>query len=267
MYLRVPDLLVPPVANPTMDEIRFWLRIMMEHSLFMQLGFPCTEANLIRQANEFQKNFQSLLKESETVPPSQFMAFVERAKILTENLRKFKRRVLHIIITCGFKLGGYNHPLLIDHISREAEYFILVLEKAQKGKSEYPFHSIIQENVFWLRIMGDHAKFIHSLLDQSERGLQHTVKAFSDEYDLLLAQARDLEGYLWDFQKIPALIRFQGEVKATTTRYRDFKAQAAELVDKCAILSLIPAPLADHVRREAEHFLMILETIEGELAH
>ncbi|TCP68748.1 DUF2935 family protein [Heliophilum fasciatum] len=265
--VKVPDLLVSPVSNPDMDEIRFWLRIMMEHSLFMKIGFPCTELELIRRAGEFQKGFQELLNESERVHPSQMADFIKKTIYWVECLRAFKRHVLHIVITCGFKLGGYNYPLLLDHISREAEYFLLVLRKAETGETGTPIQSIIQENVFWLRIMSDHSKFIRSLLDQSERQLANQSQAFSDEFDTLLAQARDLEGMLWDFKKIPTLSRFEGDVKGATRRLRDFKQAAKELLENCAALSLIPVALADHVRREAEHFLMIIDRIEHELAN
>ncbi|WP_207732419.1 DUF2935 domain-containing protein [Heliobacterium chlorum] len=265
-YVRVPDLILPPVSNPDMKEIQFWLRIMMEHALFMQLGFPCTEAEFIRQAIQFQRAFEELLKESECVQPAQFRDFVGRTIRLTEKIREFKRRVLHTVITCGLKLGGYNFPLLLDHISREAEYFLLVLHKVETGDTSIAYHSIIQENVFWLRIMGEHAKFIRSLLDQSERKIAQQAQAFSDEFDMLLAQARDLEGFLWDFPQVPTLPRFEEDIKSSTIRLRNFKKEAKELLERCAMLSLIPVALADHVRREAEHFLMIIDKIQRELS-
>ncbi|WP_170292147.1 DUF2935 domain-containing protein [Heliobacterium mobile] len=265
-YVRVPDLILPPVSNPDMEEIRFWLRIMMEHALFMRLGFPCTEADLIRQATQYQRAFEELLKESECLRPAQFKEFVERTIRLTEKIREFKRHVLHIVITCRLKLGGYNFPLLLDHISREAEYFLLVLRKVESGDTNIAYHSIIQENVFWLRIMADHSKFIRSLLDQSERRIAQQAQAFSDEFDMLLAQARDLEGFLWDFPQVPTLPRFEEDIKSSTTRLRDFKQEAKELLENCAMLSLIPVALADHVRREADHFLMIIDKIQRELS-
>lgn len=56
-------------------------------------------------------------------------------------------------------------------------------------------------------------------------------------------------------------------METATTRLRDFKATAKELHDRCAALALFPPLLADHVRREADHFLEILEIIERDLAN
>ena len=33
-------------------EIRFWVRIMKEHSLFIQLGLPCNRPDLIAEAED-----------------------------------------------------------------------------------------------------------------------------------------------------------------------------------------------------------------------
>lgn len=45
----------------------------------------------------------------------------------------------------------------------------------------------------------------------------------------------------------------------TTEKYRDFKAAGAEGITGCQIRSVILPLLADHVLREANHYLRILE--------
>ena len=45
--------------------------------------------------------------------------------------------------------------------------------------------AIIKENVFLLRIMGDHAQFIGHLLDPSERKLIDMARNFSYDFDQL----------------------------------------------------------------------------------
>ncbi|MGE5559576.1 MAG: DUF2935 domain-containing protein [Chloroflexota bacterium] len=265
MVIRVPDLIAPPVTNPDLDEIRFFLRIMGEHSLFIQLGLPCLEPQLISQAVQFQDIFRQLAMQAQKLTPAEIPAFAPTVAAAVENLRRFKRHLLQLVITCNLKLGNWNAPLLLDHISREAEYFLKVLQKIQTGSDELTIDSIVQENVFWTRIMSDHAKFIRSLLDPSERRFVEIAHQFSEEFQRLLAQARDIEGYLWDYQPIPTLPRFEGEIIDATKRIRDFKAEAAKLLEDCAALSVAPPLLLDHVRREAEHFLKILDTIQSRL--
>jgi hypothetical protein len=48
--------------------------------------------------------------------------------------------------------------------------------------------AIIDENVFPLKIMVDHAKFISPLLDPSERKLVEKARDFSQEFDKLMFQ-------------------------------------------------------------------------------
>jgi hypothetical protein len=166
---------------------------------------------------------------------------------------------LHLLLECRF--GGSLYPLLIDHISREAAYFLKVIDKLATGQTSPPIDSIVQENVFWLKIMTDHASFIRGLLDPSERRLYNVANDFTHEFDTLLAQARDIERMLWNFRPTNDLRRFEKDAENAAIRMRDFARQATELLENCAALALIPPLLADHIRRETEHFLEILELI------
>jgi hypothetical protein len=145
-------------------------------------------------------------------------------------------------------------------------YFLKILEKVHDGEMQYPIDSIVSENVFWLRAMGDHAKFILGLLDSSERELIGQATAFRDEFEQLQLHARDFDSMLWQFRPNNDFARFEQTVQNATVRIRDFKAAANELLERCAALALFPPLLADHVRREADHFLEILELIEADLA-
>jgi hypothetical protein len=263
MEIRTPDIIVSPVEDPTIDQIRFWLRIMREHAFFISIGLPCDQTVLIREAQRFVALFTRLQEEAaERIGEAVFPDFLRRVRAAVEELWAFKRRILHLMITCEI-VGGANYPLLIDHISREAAYFIKLLNKFIEGETDLlPIDSIVQENVFWLRIMLEHIKFVRGLLDPSERGLIAAAAEFNTEFDQLLAQARDLESMLWDFRPINDLRRFQNIVESATVRLRNFKRELFELLEECAALSIIPPLLADHVRREADHFLELIELLE-----
>ena len=264
MDIFCPD--VTPYVCPNMHEIRFWLRIMKEHSLFIKLGLPCDQEALIQEAEKFYRVFEDLEKRSQAVSCDfNFRCFVDDVKIAVTHLFTFKRHLLHLYIECKI-IGTTNYPLLLDHISREAMYFLKILEKVHDGEMKYPVDSIVSENVFWLRIMADHAKFVRGLLDPSERELVGQADAFSDEFDQLQLHARDLDSMLWHFRPNNDLARFEDTVEKATVRLRDFKAAATELLECCAALAVFPPLLADHVRREADHFLEILELIERDLS-
>lgn len=256
---------VKPFPELNMHQICFWLRIMKEHSLFIKLGLPCDQKELQEEAQQFYNIFQDLEKRSKQVQCDQdFVCYVDMVIVAVKNIFAFKRHLLLLLVECRIR-GGANYPLLIDHISREALYFLKLLGKIRDGEMKYPVDAIISENVFWLRIMADHLKFIRGLLDPSEREAFNQTQSLSDKFDQLNLHARDLESILWHSRVNNDFIRFEKTVTTSMVQLRDFKATAEKLIENCSVLSLIPPLLADHVRREAEHFLEILEQIQSEL--
>ena len=202
----------------------------------------------------------------------------------------YKSMVLKRLITCD--LGGSNYPLLIDHIRREAIRFRVILLRLQNGIKVPLAEQALQEEIFWLRIMGEHALFIAHLLDPSERLLIKQSVQFAEDFETLRLQAGDLESMevpqafenwllpeklagchlppgFGDLPKpflIPRLVRFNQEVIDLTKEIRDFKEIALQLIKACQVLSIIPPLLADHVLREAEMALDDLRVISRKIS-
>ncbi|WP_127583519.1 DUF2935 domain-containing protein [Paenibacillus koleovorans] len=252
----------------SLDEVRFWSRIMKEHSLFLKLGFRCEDTQLIQEANQFYSLFEDIERKAHTfdvgADPEQIRRFNAEVHTAVSHIWVFKRKVLGLVITCQMP-GANNFPLLIDHTSREAYYFRNRLEELNAGKLEPLPDAIISENVFFLRIMADHAKFIGHLLDPSERKLEEQARSFSNDFDTLLFQARDLESMKPQSQTVPLLDQFLDVNRISVKALRDFKKTAKELIDACRIKSIIHPLLADHVYREAERFLAIIDMLDASL--
>lgn len=51
--LKVRETMSDEFVERSLDEIRFWSRIMKEHSLFLRLGFRSEDTQLIQEANYF----------------------------------------------------------------------------------------------------------------------------------------------------------------------------------------------------------------------
>jgi hypothetical protein len=255
-------------VDRSLDEIRFWSRIMKEHSLFLRLGFRCEDTQLINEANTFYRIFEGIEQRSHTyggnTDPSSIHQFNIEVHTAASHIWAFKRRVLGLILTCQLP-GQNNFPLLVDHVSREANYFRNRLEELNQGKLEPLQDAIIDENVFFLRIMADHAKFIGHLLDPSERKLVEQARDFSHDFDQLLFQARDLDSMRPQSQTSPLLNQFLDQNRVSVKSLRDFKQTARDLIEQCKIKSIIHPLLADHVFREAERFLEIIVMFEGML--
>ena len=282
----------------------FFARIMKEHALFLEAGFPCCEKECIEKAEFFRKNFEELLRDTLkiaegnihtpvlssnelvtefTIPAEQrtqalsgipidskiseitcalhggcsskencslnrhVMQINERAHNLLNGLIRFKEHIL-----CKMKEGQLyttNYPLLIEHIMREAKLYRDIIEQLMSNR-RVSYQSFYETESFWNQIMMEHAWFIRGLLDPSEAQLIETADNFSKEYAVLLETACRQDC------RANALTEKSLE---ETLKYRDFKTAGTKGILDCQIASVILPLLADHVLREANHYIRLLE--------
>lgn len=172
----------------------------------------------------------------------------QRALRLLNGLIEFKEKILQEVGACN--LYTANYPLLIEHILREAKlYRQIVSELEQNGRISS--NDLRTAEVFWNRIMMEHAQFIRGLLDPTECELMETADSFADDYCRLLEEAKERDCCAMD--------DYTMKVMETTEKYRDFKAAGTEGIIDCKVRSIILPLLADHVLREANHYLRILQ--------
>ncbi|WP_347551366.1 DUF2935 domain-containing protein [Pseudalkalibacillus hwajinpoensis] len=255
-------------VSRSLDEIQFWSRIMKEHALFLSLGFSFNDSKLIQEAQQFIDLFEQIEEKLSTYSvnsdPQQIATFNMQVYQAATSIWAYKRKVLGLSLRC--EIISNNFPLLLDHTSREAAYFAKRLKELNEGKLQPTAAKIIKENVFFLRIMADHSKFIGHLLDPSERKLVDQAREFSHDFDQLVFQAIDLDSMRPQSETPPLLDQFLDENRVSVVALRDFKKAAKELIEECRIKSIIHPLLADHVFREAERFLHIIDMFEASLS-
>ena len=283
----------------------FFARIMKEHSLFLEAGFPCCEKELIEEASRFRQKFEELLwdilniaggnlhesvlnsgelvteftlpaekrtsslsgipidsritektlqldcgfVQAENRPLLQPIRRInERAYMLLRELICFKERILSMIKSG--RLFTANYPLLIEHIIREARLYRDIVEHLLTNRN-ICYRSFYETEEFWNQIMMEHAWFIRGLLDPSEAKLIETADDFSKDYERLLQTACRQDSRANSMTE---------RTLAETIKYRDFKAAGTDGILNGKISSIILPLLADHVLREANHYIRILET-------
>ena len=172
----------------------------------------------------------------------------QKAACLLDGLIAFKESILHDVKHCC--LFTANYPLLIEHIIREAKLYRSFVRELEKEGCLCP-QNMRDVELFWNQIMLEHALFILGLLDPTEAQLIKTADEFANDYACLLEEAS---------RKNCITIReLTQRTVEETMRYRDFKAAGTKGIVECNIASLILPLLADHVLREANHYLRLLQ--------
>lgn len=163
-------------------------------------------------------------------------------------LISLKEEILQKVLSC--RLYTVNYPLLIEHILREAKlYRNLVMQLERKGR--IIASDLGNVELFWNQIMMEHAQFIRGLLDPTECELMQSADGFAKDYCRLLEEAKE--------QDSRAGNACNEQSFHLTEEFQKFKTAGAEGITDCKIRSVILPLLSDHVLREANHYLRILE--------
>lgn len=164
---------------------------------------------------------------------------------LLDGLIGLKERILSNVLSC--QMFTMNYPLLLEHIIREAKLYRDFVRCLERDRDIDPQEMKGQEQ-FWNQIMMEHALFIRGLLDPSENELIETADSFAQDFNTLLARACEVNDR--------TIVR--REALAETQKFRDFKTAGVKGIEECRIRSIILPLLADHVLREANHYIRIL---------
>lgn len=295
--------------NQSLELNLFFLRIMKEHSIFLEAAFVIKDMNFINQADAFKNKFTELLSHAislsdgvisprvlaaneivtkytmaaERATQSATGIFIDSSLTSMENslspsignknismltdhvymlnnhslaavgmIIRFKANLKNDVLSC--KMFTTAYPLLIDHILREAIMFRDLLIKLQNGIELDIKKDILEQETFWNRIMSEHSFFIRGLLDPTEEELFDISNNFGKEFETLRKEASAMNKSSLDLSSLT------DNTLKETIKLRDFKSQATEGLLGCKIKSIIVPLLADHVLREANHYINLLES-------
>lgn len=162
-----------------------------------------------------------------------------------KNLINFKNDVLNRVLSC--KLYTLNYPQLIIHIMNEAKMYYNLLLRLE-NKEPFTANYIYEQELFWNKQMKEHAEFIRGLLDPTEKELIKSANNYANEYGEIMKNYSNNPSTLTDIS-----------LKETLS-FKEFKTVGTEGILTCKIRSIIIPLLADHVLREANYFIRILNS-------
>ena len=174
----------------------------------------------------------------------------ENASRLINSIIRFKTNILTNVLSC--RLFTVNYPLLIDHILREARLYLSMVQRLQRRERINVEQEELEQEHFWNRIMAEHSKFIRGLLDPTEEELIMAADNFADEFDQLTQEAKQAID-----RTIPISNVTEDSLNATR-EIRNFNTQGTQGLIECRIKSIIIPLLGDHVLRESNHYLRLL---------
>lgn len=190
---------------------------------------PKISSNILNYVNQLNSNAQRLLG----------------------GLISFKERILDGVLSCT--LFTVNYPLLIEHIIREAKLYLSLVNDLE-NRVDIDSKDTRETELFWDQIMMEHALFIRGLLDPSEEELIDTADEFAEEFKELMEESQAMTS--------ATINSVTNNTLNQTIQLKNFKQAGTEGIASCKIRSIILPLLADHVLREANHYIRLLETYE-----
>jgi hypothetical protein len=209
----------------------FWNDILMEHAQFFVTMLPGQElAAERRQAEDFQRIFAEMLRQSGGVSRENYIAFNQRSM---DQARRFAdwKKMMEERQKSG-RIHSLAYPLFYQHTAREADRYAARLAQFNRGTVELDRAEVVD---FWSKTMGEHSGFIGHLVDPTEKQLRNQAYQYEKAF---LRQG--VQGEAW--------VRAAREVV-------EFHMVGERGIHEARIKSIIHPAIASHMRREAVRFI------------
>lgn len=178
---------------------------------------------------------------------SKIMDINKRSLNILKEVIEFKERVLSLKLTQCMEVLLY--PTMQEHLIEEAKVYEDILKHLVKN--QLPSRPLCDTLNFWNHIMAEHAEFTDGLLDPSEKELKLMARKFVEKFKKLVKEC------LKESEK-----EIISRSKDATEEIKVFKTDATIGLLNGKIKSIITPLLADHILREANHFLKILDEMK-----
>jgi hypothetical protein len=161
---------------------------------------------------------------------------------LTDSFIQFQSELFNNRSSCNLFTMMFNAD--IDHILLEAKRYQKILFTLQNrmecAEEDY--------KIFWTQNMAGHAKVMRGELDPTEIEYFNKANQFSNIFDVLTQAEMTKESTPPD-----------SELLSDTKAIRDFKEDTTHGIISCRVQAIMLALYVDHLLREANHFLFLLQ--------
>lgn len=275
-----------------LDEMKFWGRIVFEHLKFHRQAVDPGNERAFRTIDRYQVRVESFYNAyifpiPESISNQRLLQLTEQTMAVVIPARNFKGFLNKEIADC--RILSLIDPDLAGHLIRETDYFIgqvhysrdettptravLGIPNGTKRALTVPrrilhrldsnrlFTSAVENIMFFSRIHGEHAQHM-TLITRPEiqRDIREQAEEFRDRMFANIDRTRKVESTGTGFDK---LLRDSLDL---AIEFRDFSFTVNVALHECAVptgrVNAWPL-LADHIAREAQYFVDVLNRISG----
>lgn len=238
----VPELSPQAFAGRSFEEIVFWSNQLSEHAFILALALE--EITLKADANGFRLQWEEFRKTKLNNPPAgidEANLLISEYKNLALNLRLFKTHIMERLENKEWL--GWAYYSFVDHIRRELDYSVEVLNNLQDKNSLSPAGSLCTV----LKLSMEHAAVISHMLDPVEPKYILEARQEGIKFGQLHAACTASD---------PTLI-------AVSEHAGQQLDQWLGIVAANKPKSIIHPALLAHIQREQKKFLQIMSQIGG----
>lgn len=237
----------------------FWVRNSYDHSRFFDREISHHELELARANHHAMQRMGTVLAKIQP-KTADVGNLIHEAQQAVHEYHSIVAYTMNKALHCEVIIS--TPTSLLDHMVREAEESQRIFKLLLSGGGQYsPADAAIHENVFWLRQMADHLRYISHYLDGSNYELHERVRKMTQKFERLLLQAHALTTMIRPprNEMLPVLTQFNHMIIQEAKDLEAFKLEMDDLIKQCAVVTTSPPDLLEHIAREAHHLWRNLE--------
>jgi len=248
-------------VEDSLEENRFWLRVMMEHAFFLKITLPNEAVELVQQAEAFEADFANqlhrALHETPANPADAERLNDDSIELLTRAMA-YKQEVFDRNVNGEFR--GTNWTKTAEHIRREPLYVIKTLKRLNSRVERPLIEELVEDNEFYLKIQAEHGVFAAHFLDPDEDDILDLARLMGNKFKILTMQARNLE---IEPPSQTAVLSQLTVFRGSTLLFHGLMEEVHRLTQEKEIRGIADPNIIGHITREAAKYLTVLDRMEA----
>lgn len=242
-----------------MEENRFWLQILGDHSRFILSSLSPGETEEIEKARAFIQVFDELLAKSrQRLSGEDLAALNKQAFEAAQDIRSFKLHLLNRHLTQKIELD--LPPEFINHMINELDEYLYILD-AVLHNQPFSFHPV-HLHMIWMLDGSGHAAAIADRLSANYKDTRNIADMFAAKFSNEHEKALEMGGFLrTGLTDFPALDQLNADAEFAMKNFMGFLTETEKQIREKNILGTLSPLMLGHMYREECYYLTQLARV------